>query len=106
MDSYFSFDSLSDELKTKLKECKTVDELREVLADAGMVLDEDVFKAVAGGLGTTDMLADDCRHHKQVCAKDKLSADICKRDHCIDICRVDNNQPFCPINMCPSDHPI
>ena len=106
MDSNFSFDSLSDELKAKLKNCKTMDELKEVLTGAGMILDEDVLKAIAGGLGTPEMLSDPCRHHKQVCAKDKLSAGICKRDQCNNICRVDNNQPFCPINMCPSDHPI
>ena len=102
MENKFTFDNLSDELKAKLMECKTPDELKEVLAEAGMDLDEDVLKSIAGGLDSADMLADNCHRYKVECLYYKyLTAGICKHDFCQDICRVDENHPFCPSN-CPT----
>ncbi len=41
---------LSEEVKKKLAECKTQDELRKVLAEAGIEpLDDEQLDAVAGG---------------------------------------------------------
>ena len=41
---------LSEEVKKKLAECKTQDELRKVLAEAGVEpLDDEQLDAVAGG---------------------------------------------------------
>ena len=41
---------LSEEVKKKLAECKTQDELRKVLAEAGVEpVDDDLLDAVAGG---------------------------------------------------------
>ena len=45
------FDNLSDELKAKLRACKTEDELKKVLADAGIELDPDALADTAGGAG-------------------------------------------------------
>ncbi len=45
------YDKLSEEVKQKLAECKTQEELRGVLAEAGVdPLDEALLNAVAGGM--------------------------------------------------------
>ena len=44
------FDNLSDEIKEKLRDCKSEEELTKVLADAGIELDREMLKAVDGGL--------------------------------------------------------
>ncbi len=44
------YNSLSEEAKKKLAECKTQDELRKVLAEAGVEpLDDELLDAVAAG---------------------------------------------------------
>ena len=43
------FDKLSDEIKGKLKSCKTEEELKSVLTEAGIELDQAVLEAVSGG---------------------------------------------------------
>ena len=45
------FDSLSDEVKAKLKDCKTDEEMKKVFADADIELDADVLESVSGGIG-------------------------------------------------------
>ena len=45
------YNSLSEDVKKKLAECKTQDELRKVLAEAGVEpVDDELLDAVAGGL--------------------------------------------------------
>ncbi len=45
-----SFNDLSEEVKKKLAECKTQEEIRKVLAQAGVEpLDDELLDAVAGG---------------------------------------------------------
>ena len=45
------YNSLSEEAKKKLAECKTQDELRKVLAEAGVEsVDDELLDAVAGGV--------------------------------------------------------
>lgn len=53
------FEDLSEELKAKLLDCKTKEELQKVLGDASIALDPDVLEAVSGGngLALTDNLA-------------------------------------------------
>ena len=55
------FDSISDEIKAKLKECRTKEELEKVLAETGLKLDEDLLQTVAGGFGHDDLLAGICK---------------------------------------------
>ena len=43
------YESLSDEVKAKLKACKTEDEMKEVLAGAGIELSDEVLNEVSGG---------------------------------------------------------
>ena len=43
------YESLSDEVKTKLKSCKTDDEMKKVLAEAGIALPDEVLSEVSGG---------------------------------------------------------
>ena len=43
------YDNLSDELKEKAKQCKTMDELMELAEKEGIELPDDVLDAVAGG---------------------------------------------------------
>ena len=46
------YNSLSEEAKKKLAECKTQEEIRKVLTEAGIEpLDDGLLDAVAGGLG-------------------------------------------------------
>ncbi len=52
MESNELLSSLSEEIKKKLAECKTQEELRKVLAQAGIEpLDDELLDTVAGGLG-------------------------------------------------------
>ncbi len=45
------YNSLSEEVKRELAECKTQDELRKVLTEAGVEpLDDEILDAVAGGM--------------------------------------------------------
>ena len=82
-----SFDRLSDELKAKLRECRTEEELNKVLTDAGLELDQDLLEAVVGGLASAGGPGGTCKTH-----------------YCVDICRVDQVKPFCPSN-CPTYSP-
>ena len=43
------YDGLSDELKTKIKACKTEAEMRKVLEDAGVELSPELLEGVSGG---------------------------------------------------------
>ncbi len=46
------YNDLSEEVKKKLAECKTQDDIRRVLAEAGVEpLDDKLLDAVAGGYG-------------------------------------------------------
>ena len=46
------YNSLPEEVKGKLAECRTQEELRKVLAEAGVdSLDDELLDAVAGGYG-------------------------------------------------------
>ena len=46
------YNSLSEEVKKKLAGCKTQEEIRKVLAEAGVEpLDDELLDAVAGGYG-------------------------------------------------------
>ena len=66
-----TFGSLSDELKAKLKECKTEEELNKVLAEAGLDIDQDVLKAVVGGLADDDTPKEPCQSDQSqyICIK-------------------------------------
>ena len=44
-------DSLTEEQKEKAKACKTVEELTEMLTEAGVELSDELLDAVAGGWG-------------------------------------------------------
>ncbi len=47
------YNSLSEEVKKKLAECKTQDEIRKVLAGAGVEpLDDELLDAASGGMRT------------------------------------------------------
>ncbi len=51
MESKELLSSLSEEMKQKLAECETQEEIRKVLAEAGVEpLDDELLDAVAGGL--------------------------------------------------------
>ena len=65
-------DELSDEIKEKLRACRTEEELNTVLTDANIELDPNVLDAISGG--------NPCHHY---------SAPICKI----------NRPPFCPSNQ-------
>ena len=54
------FDNLSDEIKEKLRDCKSEEELTKVLADAGIELDREMLKAVDGGLALNGILIGPC----------------------------------------------
>ncbi len=46
------YENLSEDVKKKLAECRTPDEIRKVLAEAGVEpLDDKLLNAVAGGYG-------------------------------------------------------
>ena len=52
------YDNLSDELKEKAKQCKTMDELTKLAAKEGVELPDEALDAVAGG--GTILTAEDC----------------------------------------------
>ena len=54
------FDNLSDEIKEKLRDCKSEEELTKVLADAGIELDKEMLKAVDGGFALNGILIGPC----------------------------------------------
>ena len=43
------YESLNDEVKAKLKACKTEDEMKKVLADAGIDLPDELLETISGG---------------------------------------------------------
>ena len=49
------YNTLSDEVKAKIKTCKTEEEMLEVLGDAGVELDLELLEGVSGG---RDLLAE------------------------------------------------
>ena len=49
MDRKEFYNSLSDDVKKQLKECKTDEEMLKVLGDNKIPLDEELLKGVAGG---------------------------------------------------------
>ena len=57
------FENLSDEIKEKLRNCKSEEELTKVLADAGIELDKEMLKAVEGGLALNGILRVPCPSH-------------------------------------------
>ena len=53
---------LSEEVKKRLEECKTQEEIRKVLAEAGIEpLDDGLLDAVAGGTARGPLLGVNCR---------------------------------------------
>lgn len=63
MKSEAFYNNLSDDLKRKLSECKTEEDVRSVLADAGIEpLDSDLLASVSGGAGRAPLIADLPRH--------------------------------------------
>lgn len=59
------YNSLSEEVKEKITQCKTQDEMRRVLTEAGVEpLDDELLDAVAGGYGAV--------------WKDRTPAPVCK----------------------------
>ena len=54
------FDNLSDEIKEKLIDCKSEEELTKVLADAGIELDKEMLKAVDGGFAFDGIVRAPC----------------------------------------------
>ena len=44
------FDNLSEELKARLKACKTEEEMRGILSDADIELDRNFLETVVGGI--------------------------------------------------------
>lgn len=57
------YDNLSDELKEKAKQCKTMDELMEFAGKEGLELPDEVLDAVAGGCGcSSDCYYLSCPH--------------------------------------------
>ena len=102
-----TFDSLSDELKAKLKECKTEEELNKILAEAGLDLDQDMLKAVVGGLGSDfTCLALQCKDRGGCSfvlgsASEMIAGEKCPKRGAIGQCLVDL-PPMCPPNGSPS----
>ena len=47
------YDNLSDELKEKAKQCKTMEELTALAAKEGIELPDEVVDQIAGGCGQT-----------------------------------------------------
>ncbi|MBR1828198.1 MAG: hypothetical protein IJ781_01625 [Atopobiaceae bacterium] len=43
------FEGLTEDLQTRVKACKSLDELKAVMADAGTELSDDVLDGLAGG---------------------------------------------------------
>ena len=74
------FGGLSDELKATLKGCTTEEEMEKALADAGLQLDDDLLKAVSGGVNAqNNAMADGLVSAKKLAAS-------CTRDACVRVC--------------------
>ena len=43
------YNTLSDDVKAKIKACKTEDEMLKVLGEEGIALDDDLLDSVSGG---------------------------------------------------------
>lgn len=76
------FGNLPEDLKKKLRECKTEDELKGVLLDAGIELDADRLSAVSGGMD----------------ASISMSPSSCPKDAGATHCRPSYSHPTCPTN--------
>lgn len=55
------FDSLSDELKAKLKACKTEEELNALLESSAIQLDQDTLSAISAGVSCRAEASPICR---------------------------------------------
>ena len=53
------FDNLSDEIKEKLKDCKSEEELTKVLADAGIELDKEMLNRLIASVTIGDRIKTD-----------------------------------------------
>ena len=45
------YNTLSDDVKEKIKACKTEDEMLKVLGEEGIALDDELLEGVSGGYG-------------------------------------------------------
>ena len=79
MSKSIKFEGLSDELKATLKGCTTEEELEKALADAGLKLDDDALKEIAGG---RIVYFDDCH------------GNMCKSNKCHDVMLAQSNRPY------------
>ena len=59
------YNTLSDDVKAKIKACKTEEEMLKVLGEEGIALDDELLDSVSGGYG--DGYGDRC---KDYCACD------------------------------------
>ena len=87
-----NFGGLSDELKATLKGCTTEEEMEKALADAGLQLDDDLLKAVSGGVNMC--MTDKCHDvfaQNNAMADGLVSAEMlaasCTRYNCMRVCR-------------------
>ena len=67
MDRKAFYNSLSEDMKTKIKACKTEDEMMKVLAEAGIALDDELLDSVSGGAGLPlegEKVTDECDCYK------------------------------------------
>ena len=48
------FDGLDEDLKAKVKDCRSVDDLKALLEDSGTELSEDVLSGLSAGYGEYD----------------------------------------------------
>lgn len=77
-----TFENLSNEIKAKLRECSTEEEMSKVLEEAGVELDVDALEAVSGGaLGA-------CRNDRS------RLADSPSLHDCVEISKCRNNKQW------------
>ena len=100
------FESLSDELKATLKRCTTEEELEKALADAGLQLDDDLLKAISGGIGGIvlptcpgNMCRTDKCHDVMFAQNNALADGLASADNLAAICRKDGCVKACPVNV-------
>ncbi len=63
MNNQVFFSSLSEEVKKKLPQCKTQDEIRRMLTEAGVEpLDDELLDVVSGGM-RDPVFCDICERH-------------------------------------------
>lgn len=55
------YNTLSDDVKAKIKACKTEDEMLKVLGEEGIALDDELLDSVSGGYG--DGYGDRCKDY-------------------------------------------